>query len=305
MNSGVHVPPARRVRALGLDLHVVDVDGDAGSPPVVLVHGWPTSSFLWRKVIERLSGTGRLVAPDLPGFGRSEKPAAFSYGLEAQAGVLGSLVDALGLERGVLAAHDLGGPVGLLWAVRNPGRVVGLVVLNTLFHRDGPARLFLSGSPVGPLGVLRARAGARLRLLLLAARTPGLRRLVFGRALVAEAMRMGTRDRSALSREDLSVYAGSFAGAAGRTALRRTFLGPRWEEIAAVEEGIGALACPAEVVVGTADVLLPGVEEDMRRLAAALPRADLRLVPGCGHFVPEDRPDAVAEAIRRVARAAG
>ena len=305
MTSGRHLSVGRRVRALGIDLNVLDASGDARLPPVLFLHGWPTSSFLWRKVIAELSGSGRLVAPDLPGFGRSEMPAAFACTLDDQARVLGALVDALDLERVVLAVHDLGGPIGLLWAVRNPERVAGLVVLNTLFHRDGPARLFLSGTPLGLLALLRARASARLRFLLLVARTPGLRRLVFTRALVGEAMRMGTRDRSALSREDLSTYAGAFAGAAGRRALRRTFLGPRWEELAAVQEGIAGLAGrPAEVVVGTADLLLPGVEEDMRRLAAVLPGAVLRTVPGCGHFVPEDRPDAVVEAIRRVVDAA-
>jgi len=300
MTSGMALPASRRVRAGGIDLHVVDVDGDARLPPVVLVHGWPTSSLLWRKVVPSLAGTARLVAPDLPGFGRSEKPAGFSYRLESQAQVLGALLDALALERVVLVVHDLGGPIGLLWAVRNPRRVAGLVVLNTLFHPDGPARLFLSGSPMGPLALLRAQGGRRLKLLLAAARTPGISHLVFTRALVKEAMRMGTRDRSAISREDLSAYGEAFAGASGRRALRRTFLDPRWQEIAAVERGIGGLSCPAEVVVGAADVLLPGVEEDMRRLAMALPGAELRIVPGCGHFVPEDRPDVVVEAIRGV-----
>ncbi len=106
------------------------VDAGAG-PPVVLVHGNPTWSFYYRRLIAALSGTHRVIAPDHLGCGLSEKPQHYPYTLSSHIDNLGRLIDQLGLGRVDLVVHDWGGAIGMGWATRNPERVGRIVVLNT------------------------------------------------------------------------------------------------------------------------------------------------------------------------------
>ncbi|HEV7770260.1 MAG TPA: alpha/beta fold hydrolase [Solirubrobacterales bacterium] len=103
---------------------------------VLLLHGWPTSSYLWRNVMPSIAGANRVVAIDLPGFGASAKPLDAAYGFDFHAGVLDGFLAALEVEQLALAVHDLGGPIGLDWARRNPDRVTGLALLNTLVYPE-------------------------------------------------------------------------------------------------------------------------------------------------------------------------
>jgi haloalkane dehalogenase len=110
---------------------------EAGSgPPVLLLHGWPTSSFLWREVMEPIARANRVVAPDLPGFGASDKPLDVEYDFDFFESTLDGLLAQLGIEETGLAVHDLGGPIGVHWALRRPGRVTRLALLNTLLYPD-------------------------------------------------------------------------------------------------------------------------------------------------------------------------
>ena len=101
--------------------------------PVVHMHGIPVSSFLYRKVLPLLAERGlRGVAFDLPGLGLAEKPADFDYTWSGLGRWTGEAIDALGIDRCHLVLHDIGGPVGLEWALRNRDRVLSLTVLDTL-----------------------------------------------------------------------------------------------------------------------------------------------------------------------------
>ncbi len=120
--------------------HYAEQDGlrlaylDEGSgDPVVFVHGEPTWSFLWRKVIPPVRDAGfRCIAPDLPGFGRSDKPTDFGwYSYDAHAAALSSLFEQLDLRDATFVVHDWGGPVGLRVAVEHADRVARIVVLDT------------------------------------------------------------------------------------------------------------------------------------------------------------------------------
>jgi haloalkane dehalogenase len=113
----------------GLRLHYVEEgEGD----PVLLLHGEPTWSFLYRKLIPPLAGVARAVAVDYPGFGRSDKPtdrAWYSYDRHSE--VLRRFVEQLDLQRLTVVCQDWGGPLGLRLAVEHPERVERLVVMNT------------------------------------------------------------------------------------------------------------------------------------------------------------------------------
>ncbi|MDQ2939151.1 MAG: alpha/beta fold hydrolase, partial [Actinomycetota bacterium] len=125
-----HRAAGRKFEAGGVRSFVRE-QGDG--PAVLLLHGVPASSFLYRKVIPPLSEAGlRAIAIDFPGLGLAERPQDFDYSWSGLADWLEEAVDALGIERCHLVVHDLGGPIGCTWAVRNPDRVLSLTALNTV-----------------------------------------------------------------------------------------------------------------------------------------------------------------------------
>jgi haloalkane dehalogenase len=99
--------------------------------PIVLLHGNPTSSYLWRSVIPILAGTGRCLAPDLIGMGRSDKPD-IKYCFADHARYLDAWFDTLDLDRVTLVGHDWGGALGFDWAARHPDRVTGVAFMETI-----------------------------------------------------------------------------------------------------------------------------------------------------------------------------
>ena len=109
----------RALEIEGARVHYVD-EGDG--PTVLFVHGLPTWSFVWRHLIAGLRDRHRCVAPDLPGFGLSDKPAGDAYRPEDQARRLAVFVDALRLKDWALVVHDFGGPIGLSLPVEHPSR---------------------------------------------------------------------------------------------------------------------------------------------------------------------------------------
>ena len=101
--------------------------------PLVFLHGNPTSSYLWRKVLPRLAHAGRCLAPDLIGMGDSGKPA-IQYRFADHARYLEAWFDALGLEDVVLIGHDWGGALAMDWATRHRSRVRGVALVETILR---------------------------------------------------------------------------------------------------------------------------------------------------------------------------
>lgn len=109
-------------------MHYVD---EGGGDPVVMVHGNPTWSFLYRHLIQGLSGKYRCIAPDHLGFGLSDKPLDWSYLPRDHAGNLDQLITKLDLKDITLVVQDWGGPIGLSYALDHPGNVRRIVLMNT------------------------------------------------------------------------------------------------------------------------------------------------------------------------------
>jgi pimeloyl-ACP methyl ester carboxylesterase len=111
---------------------------DQGSgPPTLFLHGVPDSADVWSGIISRLKSRYRCLAPDLPGFGRSEAQENFDCSLVNMARFVDSLVTAIGIAGPInLVVHDFGGPFGLAWAVTHPEKVQHLAIMNTPFFSD-------------------------------------------------------------------------------------------------------------------------------------------------------------------------
>lgn len=142
------VPPPQATPAQGAVRHkTVEVDGarifyreagDPGAPPLLLPHGYPCSSFQFRRLLPALADRWYLVAPDYPGFGLSDTPdwADFPYGFDGYARFLARFADTLGLRRYALYLHDYGSQIGLRLAISDPSRVAGLVIQNGDIYED-------------------------------------------------------------------------------------------------------------------------------------------------------------------------
>ena len=145
-------------------------DGDGA--PLLLLHGCPFSSFVWRKVIPHLADTYRCLAPDLLGLGDTETPAGADWALPAQEAMVLGFLDALGIERASVVGHDHGGAVAQLLAAHHPERIDRLVLCNAEAYDNWPSGderplVVLTQLPIiGPL-VLRAFGTRRVHRLLL------------------------------------------------------------------------------------------------------------------------------------------
>ena len=236
-------------------------------PPVLLLHGWPTSSFLWRDVMEPMARASRVVALDLPGFGLSDKPVGIRYSLDFFGRALDLFLAALGIDRLGLVVHDLGGPIGVAWALERPGRVTRLALLNTLLYPEfsDAARAFV-------------RACA----------TPALREQLTSPAGLEALMREGFADPSRLSPEVLAAVQAPFASADARLALAEAGRGLSVRGFVQIARRLPALRIPVRVVYGARDRVLPDVADTMARVKADLPQADVTALEDCGHFLQEE-----------------
>jgi pimeloyl-ACP methyl ester carboxylesterase len=254
----------------------VEVDGlgiayrELGSgPPVLLLHGWPTSSYLWREVMLPIAAHNRVLAIDLPGFGASDKPLGVRYDFELFDRTLDGFLAALRVETVGLAVHDLGGPIGLHWAVRHPERVTRLAILNTLVY------------PEFSEAVLQ---------FIKACSTPELREQLTSPAGLAAAMGLGLADEGNLSDEMLAAVREPFQTEESRRALADAGIGLEPEGFAEIARLLPSLDMPVRVIYGERDRILPDVAETMARVKADLPQAEVTALPECGHFLQEEAP---------------
>lgn len=258
----------------------IDVDGlrlhylEAGAgPPVLLLHGWPSNAQLWRGVIPALAAHRRVLALDLPGYGGSAKPLDASYSFRFYDRVLTGFLDAVGVRDTGLAVHDIGGPIGLHWALHHADRVSALALLNTLVFPE---------------------MSAAVKLFIAATYLPGVRGLLSSPAGIAWAMRFGVAHPERIRGDVERLYTAPFEDRAARRALLKAAHGLHPKGFVTLAEGLPVFAdTPVRLIYGTADRILPRVAWTMGRVNAALPHAEVTALDGCGHFLQEDRPDEV------------
>jgi pimeloyl-ACP methyl ester carboxylesterase len=138
MQNYRHKTRHETVNVEGLDIFYRHA-GEPGMPAILLLHGYPNSSYAYRNIIEPLAETAYVVAPDLPAFGFSSAPSAdaYDYTFENIADTIGAFLAALDLERFFLFVTDFGTPVGYHLATRRPDRIRGLIVQNGNAHDEG------------------------------------------------------------------------------------------------------------------------------------------------------------------------
>ena len=267
----MHTTALDRIEVDGLEIGYREL-GDG--PPVLLLHGWPTSSYLWRDVMPAIARANRVIAPDLPGFGASDKPAGVAYDFDLFEGAIDGLLDALGVDRLGLAVHDLGGPIGLHWTVRNPERVTRLALLNTLVYPQ------FAPSVIEFVTTLS---------------TPGKREQAPSPEGLAELARDVMPDDFDRLDELVAAMAAPFETAEARRALADAGVGLDFEGFLEIEQKLPELTMPVRIVYGEDDRALTDVADTMARVARDLPQAVVTPLPSRGHFIQEEAPEQVGE----------
>jgi pimeloyl-ACP methyl ester carboxylesterase len=267
----------RTVVARGLRFHVAEA---GAGEPIVLLHGWPQHWWAWRHVVALLAPHARLVMIDLRGFGWSDAPPG-GYDKQTMADDVLAVLDALELERVRLVGHDWGAWIGFLACGSVPERFEAFLALG-------------SSRPVGnpPLRQL-LQIWRFAYQVVLAAPVLG-RHLIANEHLMERVILAGAVRREAWTPDDLRAFTAVLAEPARARAsvlLYRTFL----VREAGRTPG-GPLSTPTRMMVGASDpairpFLLEGAERDADDLV-------VEVVPDCGHFVPEERPQLVAERAR-------
>src|SRR3954471_21021690 len=265
--------------------HYVDVAGcrvhylDEGKgPPLLLLHGNPTWSFLYRDIVRGLRDRYRCIAVDHPGFGLSAAAPGYGFTPAEHADVLEQLVLRLDLSGVVMMVQDWGGPIGFAVATRHPERFAAFVIGNTWAwpKADLPTQLFsrFLGGPVG-------------------------RRLILNRNLFVERILPGGVRRVKLTDAVMNAYRGPFATPRSRrptAVFPREILASR-PFLADVERRLSRLRDrPALLVWPTADAAFR--DRERRRWEDVFPEHHTVLLEGAGHYIQEDAPEEMVAAIR-------
>ncbi len=245
--------------------------GDAGDQPVVLVHGYPESSYMWHSALPALADAGfRALAPDLPGYGDSEPdpPGTWERHVEA----LERFVRELQLGPVALVTHDWGVPIGLCWACDNPGAASALVISDGGFFAD-----------------------RRWHDLANVMRTPEEgERLIRAYTREGFAAAMGAVS-SGIGEDAIAEYWKAFADDTRRLGHLELYRSGDFDKLLPYEGRVAALGVPALIVWGRED-RFAGVAM-AQRFHDELPDSELVVLDGAGHFVWDDEPERTSAAL--------
>jgi pimeloyl-ACP methyl ester carboxylesterase len=261
--------------------------GDPGNPALVLLHGFPASSFMFRHLIELVSDQFHVIAPDYPGFGHSDAPhpSRFAYTFDHLTDIVERLTENLGLRRYGLYLQDFGGPVGFRLASRHPERIAFLVIQNANAYEEG-----LPDSFWAPLRTLWSDPSAENRE---AIRSGGISAAALEWNYVH-----GVSDPTRIDPDSWLLQSTLLNRPGNKDAMldllydyrTNPLLYPDWHDYFRAHQP------PALIVWGKNDEIFP--EAGAHPFRDDLPDADINILD-TGHFALEDHADIIARHIKR------
>lgn len=263
----------------GARVHYVD---EGAGMPVLLLHGNPAWSYLYRHVIKGLRDETRLIAPDYPGFGFSDHPPGYGYTPREHAEWINALIDHLGLSRIILVCQDWGGPIGLSIATSRPQDFGGIVLLNTWCWRpDLPSKVFslLMGGwfPGRYLQLKKNYFAANV--------VPG---CIFHKEKVTPTLRKAYTDPFPAEASRIGTWV--FPGEIRRSA----------DWLAETESKLFVLRDKPVAMVWPMKDPAFGKQHYLDRWLHYFPHAEVEKLDDASHYVQEDRPDRIVAGIRKV-----
>ena len=262
----------------GVRIHYIDEgDGD----PVLMIHGQPTWSYLYRNIIPPIAETHRAIALDLMGFGLSDKPSHKEYSFASHTRIVRGFIEELGLKRLTLVLHDWGGPIGLDYAVNHQENMKGLVLMNSSVNTNFKVPL-------------------AFRIVF---RSPVLSDFLVRRLHVfALALKFGVRNKANRNREVYRNYRERHPDYGSRKGVAMfprmipvTARDPAYVPMKANGEALLDFNVPTMFLVGDKDPV--SARLDHRPTVQRMPNARLEIIKNAGHFLQEDQPEEVAAKI--------
>lgn len=264
-----HAEHSRFVEVEGVRVHYQEA-GETSAPPVILIHGFCASTFVWSDVLLPIAEAGfRVIAPDLAGFGFSEKPRRGEYTIDAQARLVIGLMDKLGIERAVLVGSSYGGAVASVCALDYSERVERLVLVDAVINDDAKRQPLLQlaaaplmGEVISPV-LLSTYKLTRWRM-----------RKVYGKNATW-----------LLEDERMRAHHRPLRAASAHRAVIRTLR--RWNA-SRIEQEAHRIGQPTLLIWGEDDADIPLAHG--RRMFEAIPNARLIVFRRCGHLPQEEYP---------------
>ena len=264
-----------------LPLDFIDIDGfrigyhrSGKGEPMLLVHGITTYSFIWRQLIPSLSKQFDLIAPDLLGCGKSDKPTGVSYSIRAQAEILIKLLTKLNIEKVHLVAHDIGGGVAQIMAVTHPERIHTLTLINSIGYDYWP---------VQPIITMRTPVIRQLAMAI----------MDFG--MLTSLVRRGIYHKERVTDELMDLFRSPLKTKEGRRGFLILAKSLDNLHLMAIEDKLKNMELPVLIIRGEDDVYLsPAISERLRR---DIKGSRLVRIEAGGHFIQEDEPEQLIEAI--------
>jgi pimeloyl-ACP methyl ester carboxylesterase len=245
-------------------------------PPILLLHGIPSSSYLWRDVIDPLSTTFDVLAPDLVGYGDSDKRLDAELSIAAQARYMVAFMETLGVHQAAVIGHDIGGGVAQLMAVDEPQRVARLVLIDSAVDNNWPV-------PV----IARLKEPAWDQIIVNIDMRKGLR----------EGLETGMVTPGRVTDELVNEWTRPFQDLGGRRAYLRAARALNNRDLISRSKHIEEVETPTLILWGANDAFLePRWAEVLQR---KFRNSTVEIIDPGGHFLPLDRPDAVVEAVTR------
>jgi pimeloyl-ACP methyl ester carboxylesterase len=260
-------PDAKYVQLDGVSLHY---DQQGLGRPLILLHGVPTSTHLWRNIVPGLTYGNTVYSLDLMGFGLSEKPQQVSYSIETYVSQLAKFLENFHLENPILVGHDIGATIITLYTIRNPGKVRKLVLMNAPLYSAAPS--------------------LDIRLL----RTKVIGEMFTGDWFLHRIFRNGVLNQAIMTDSLVDAYLKPYRDDPGaRTALlkcvREFELRPVLEN--EITPNLGKIQTPTLILWGDGDPYVP--LDFAKKLKDDIPGSTLQVVLRTGHFEIEERPEDV------------
>lgn len=254
----------------GIKVHYQEF-GDAAKPPVILIHGYTASVYVWKSTAPLLADAGlRVIAVDLVGFGYSEKPAWFDYSIQSQARVISRLMDRLGIGRATIVGSSYGGAVALNFTLDHPARVEKLVLVDAVCNDEALRHPILRLTSIRGIGELLTPFIADSKLFLKKRMHSTLAKA--NHHLITQE-RIDNVRRPLLSRE----------GHHSLLATSRNWSASRLEQDAHL------IKCPTLIIWGEDDTVIP--IKNGYKLRSEIPDSRLVVLKDCGHVPQEERSD--------------
>ena len=270
-----------------IDGHRIACGAHGTGDPLVLIHGTPSHSFIWRNVVPRLNDADyRVHLFDLLGFGASERPRdpAVDTSVAAQDAVLTDLMSHWGLDSAHIVSHDIGGAVGLRFGVFHPGMTRTLTVIDTVSYDSWPSATWRKIIARGLDELTRAPDEEH-------------------RERFAKQLGMVVHDKSIMVGDVFDSYLDAISGPIGQPSFFQHQVGHYDSRYTSeINDRLATLGnnLPVQILWGETDEWQP--VHWAHKLAADIPGSVLRIIPEAGHFAMEDKPDVVADYLAEFAR---